>query len=100
MIQGLGVPVVVPWSHSYWGSLVWGVLGLAWSGVMKLLERFLHISWHGDVHYACLILPVQCDTTVETYSPILCDIIFLLECMHELHCVLLYLVFYPKVVDH
>ena len=57
-------------------TLVWGVMVLAWSGVMKLLERFLYISWDGDVHYACLVVPVQCDATVDTPCPILCDFIF------------------------
>ena len=80
--------------------LVWGVLESACSGVLKLVERFLYIYWHGDVQYAFLLVPVQCDATVENPSPILCDIIFLLECMYEVNCVLFSLVFYPKVVDH
>ena len=50
-----------------------GVLGLAWIGVLKLVEHFLYISWHGDVQYAYLIVLVHCDATVETPSPIFCD---------------------------
>ena len=79
---------------------MWRVLGLACIEVLKLLELLINMSWHGDVQYACLVVPVQCDTTVETPSPILCDIIFFLECMYEVHCILFYLVFYPKVVYH
>ena len=77
-----------------------GVMGLAGSGVMKHVHRFLYTSWHGDVQYACLIVLVQCDTTVETPSPIFCDLIFFLECMYEVQCVLFSLVFDPKVVVH
>ena len=80
--------------------LVWVVLRLAWRGVLKLVERFLNIPWHGYVQYVCLVSPFKCDATVETSSPILCDIIFLLECMYEVHCILFSLVFYPKVFDH
>ena len=80
--------------------LVWDVLGSAWCGVLKLVERFLYISWHGDVQYACLAAPVQCDATVETPSPILHDLIFFLDCMYEVQYVLFSLVFDPKVVDH
>ena len=53
-----------------------GVMGLAWSGVMELVEHFIFISWHGDVQYACLVVPAQYDSTLETPSPILCDFIF------------------------
>ena len=79
---------------------MWGVLGSAWSGMLKLLERFLYIYWHGDVQYACLVVPVQCDATVETPSPILCNIIFFLGCMYDVQFVLFSIVFYPKVIDH
>ena len=75
-------------------------MGLAWVRVLELVESFLHISWHGDVQYACLLVTVQCDATVETPSPILCDIIFLLECMYEVQCIHFSLVFYPKVLDN
>ena len=50
--QVLGVSIVVLWSHSLGVPLVGGVLGPAWSGVLELVERFLYISWHGDVQYA------------------------------------------------
>ena len=76
-----------------------GVLGSALSGVLKLVERFLYISWHGDVQYACLVDPVQCDATVETTSPILCGLKFFFECMYEVQFVLFSLVFYTKAVD-
>ena len=49
--------------------LVWGVLGFACSGVVKLVDRFLYTSWYVDA-------PVQCDATVDTPSPILCGVIF------------------------
>ena len=80
--------------------LVWEVLGSAWSGELKLVNRFFYISWHVDVHYACLVVPVQCDATVETFSAMLCELYVFLECMYEVHCVLFSLVFYPKVVNH
>ena len=67
--------------------LVWGVLVVSWIGVLKVVDGFLYISWHADVHYAYFVVPVQCDTTVETPGPILCDLIFLLECMYEVQCV-------------
>ena len=66
----------------------------------KLVERLLYISWHGDLQYACLIVPFKCDATIETPTPILCDLIFFLECMYEAKCVLFSLVFDLKVVDH
>ena len=81
-------------------TLVWGVLGLDCSGVLKLVDHLLSISWHEDVQYACLVFPVQCDATVKTPSPILCDLIFFMECIYEVHCVIFSLVFYPKVVNH
>ena len=77
--------------------LLWGVLGLAWSGVLKLVERFLYISWHVYFQYACLVVTVQCDATVETPSPIFCDIISLLECMYEVHYVLFLLYFISNI---
>ena len=84
-----------------WGvQLVGGVLGLSWSGVQELVEQLLYISWHGDVQYAFLVVPVQCDATVETPCPILCDFIFILECMYEVQCVVLSMVFDSKVVKH
>ena len=76
------------------------VLGFPWSGVLELVERFLYISWYGDVQYALLVVPVQCDATVETPIPILCDLIFFLECMYKVKGVLIYLIFDPKVVYH
>ena len=79
---------------------MWGVLGSDWSGVLKIVERFLYISWHGDVQYAFLIVPLQCDANVETPSTILCYLIFFLKCMYDVQCVLFYLVFDPKVVNH
>ena len=90
----------------WFGAIVWGVtlvgrvILLDRSGVLELVERFLHISWHGYVQYACLVFPVWCDSTVDTHSPILCDFIFFLECMYEVQCVLLSMLFYPKVVEH
>ena len=67
---------------------------------MKRVDRFLYMSCHGDIQYACLVVPVQCDATVEASSPIFRDLIFFLECTYEMHCVLFSLVFYPQVVDH
>ena len=64
------------------------------------MERFLYIYWHGDVQYARLIVPVKCDASVDTPSPILCNFIFFLECMCEVQRVLLSLEFDPKVVNH
>ena len=32
---------------------------------MELVERFLDISWNGDVQYADLLVQVQCDVTVN-----------------------------------
>ena len=58
------------------------MLGLAQSGALKLVERFHYITLHGDVQCAYLVVPVQCDSTVETPIPILCDLIFLLDCMY------------------
>ena len=68
--------------------------------MLELVESFLHISWHGDVQYACLLVTVQCDATVETPSPILCDLIIFLECIYEVHCILISLVFDTKFIDH
>ena len=76
------------------------MLGLAWGGVPELVDSFLYILCHGDIQYACLIVPVQCDATVENPCPILCVFIFFLECMYEVQCVLLSLVFDTKVTDH
>ena len=56
-----------------------GEIGLDWSEVMELVERFLDISWNGDVQYAGLVVQVQCDVTVNTPCPILCYLIFFLE---------------------
>ena len=56
--------------------MVRGVLGSSWSGVLKLMERFLYISCNIDVQYACLVFPVQCDAAVDTPGTILCDFIF------------------------
>ena len=64
------------------------------------MERVLYISWHVDVQYAYLVVPVQCDANVETPSPILCDFIYLLESMYEVQCILLSMVFNTKVVNH
>ena len=65
-----------------WGvPLVGGVLRLEWIGVLELVECFLEISWHGDVHYDGLVVPVQCDATIKTPCQILCYLIFLLECI-------------------
>ena len=84
-----------------WGvTLVGGMLGSVWSGVLELVERFLCISWNGDFQYAYLVVPVQCDSIVYTPCPILCALIFFLECLYEVQCVLLSLVFYSKVVDY
>ena len=79
---------------------VWRVMGLDCSGALKLVDRFPYISWHGDVQYACLVVPVQCEATVENPSPILCDLIFFFECMYEVQCLLFSLVFYPKIFNH
>ena len=79
---------------------MWVVPELAWSVVMKLVECLLYISWNGDVQYACIVVPVQCDATVETPSPILCDLVFFLECIDEVQFALFSHIFHPKVVDH
>ena len=67
---------------------MWVVPELAWSVVMKLVECLLYISWNGDVQYACLVVPVKCDANVETTCTTMDDLIFLLKCMYEVHCVL------------
>ena len=46
------------------------------SGVLKILEVFLGILWHGDVQYAGLVVPVWFNATVETPYQILCYLIF------------------------
>ena len=56
-----------------------GVLGSAWGGVLKLVERLIYISWYGNVHYADLVVPFQCDAAVKTPCPIQCYLIFFLE---------------------
>ena len=76
------------------------VLRSDWSGVFELMECFLEISWHGNVHYAGHILPVKCDYTVKTTCPILCYLIFFLECIYEVLGILSSLVSDSKVVNH
>ena len=73
---------------------------LDWSGVLEIVEVLLDILYHGDVQYAVLLVPVQCNSAINTPFPILCCIIFVLECIYEMLGVLFYLVFYVKVVDH
>ena len=46
---------------------------------MELVECLIYIYWNGDVQYAGLVFPVQCDDTIETPRPILCYFIFSLE---------------------
>ena len=67
-----------------WGvPLVGGVLGSPWGRVLELVKCFLYINCHVYVQYACLVVPVKFDATVENPCPILCAFIFLLECMYE-----------------
>ena len=64
------------------------------------MERFLDISWHVDVQYAGLVVPVQYDATVMTPYPILCYFMFFLECIYEVLGFLSSLVSDSKFMDH
>ena len=57
----------------HWWGECWGRIG---GGALELVERFLGISYHGDIQYARLIVPVQCDANVKTPCPTLCYSIF------------------------
>ena len=68
--------------HFRWcGGIVWGVtlsggvLRSDWSGIQKIMECFLDISWHGDVQCSGHVVISQCDATVNTPWPILCYLI-------------------------
>ena len=47
--------------------------------MMELVKCFLDLYWHGDVQYAGLVVPVQCDAIEKTTCPILCYLIFFME---------------------
>ena len=68
--------------------------------MMELVECFLEIYCHGDVQYAVLVVPVQCDATVNTPVTILCYFIFFLKFIYEVLDVLSFLVFDSKVINH
>ena len=58
------------------------VLGLDWVGVMELVDNLIYLSWHVNFQYSGLVVPVQCDATLETPFPILCYFILFLECIY------------------
>ena len=73
------------------------VMGLAWSGVPKRFKRFIYMSWHRDVQYACIVVPFQWDVTVETSIKILCDLIFSWSAFMRLIVSYFLLYFMPKL---
>ena len=94
----IGVSCFVMLIHSIGGSLVGRVFQLDWRGELELVECFLDISWHGDFQYSGLVVPVQCNTTVNTPCPIFCYLIFSLGAF--IRCWLSSLIWYlmPKLL--
>ena len=95
-IQLLGVPFELLWSHSWGDPLIGGLLCEDFRGVLALVEGFFDIYRHVDVQYACFLVPVQCNDTVESPCPVLCDLIIILCCIYEMLGILFFWYFFPK----
>ena len=68
--------------------------------VLERVECFFDVSWHEDIQYACIVIPVQSNATVNTPCLILCYLILFLECICEAMGFLLSLIYDSKVVDN
>ena len=55
------------------GPAVWRVLRFDWRGMTQSQQRFGDIAGHGDVHVACCVVPIDCETEVASAGPILGD---------------------------
>ena len=46
---------------------MWWVCG---GFVFETLEEFWNVFWHGNVKIMLFVIPIQCDTTVESAGPV------------------------------
>jgi hypothetical protein len=67
-------------------------------GMLVFLQLFDDVTPHGNVEGACVLIPLEADTTVEIAIPILCEFIFFLYAPDEVVYVFLTRIFDTEIV--
>ena len=55
----------------------WQVLSFSFRLVPKLLESFGYVPWHGQVHLALDVVPIEGDADVTSAAPVGGDLVVL-----------------------
>ena len=62
-------------------------------------EGFCHITYHRQVHFAVVLVPIEIQTEVFYALPIAIYFVVLLKHCHEVLRMLFYDIFYAKIID-
>jgi hypothetical protein len=60
-------------------------------------ECTFHITWHGQMDFTFLVVPIECDAQVTSSVPVFFDFVVLLKCLDEVVDVCFVNVFNAKV---
>ena len=72
----------------------------AWCRVLELQQSSFDMIFHAGFECSVVTVPVQVDATVSGACPICFDGAVLLECIHQVFCILLSLVAESKIINN
>ena len=66
----------------------------------ELCECTFNITWHGQVDFAFLVVPIKCDSQVASSFPVLVNFVVLLNCLDKMVDIGFVDVFDSEVIDN
>ena len=76
------------------------VLPFSFWFVPKLLESFGYVPWHGQMHLALDVIPIESDANLAFATPVGGDFVVLFKDRLEVLCVFSSAVFDPKIINY
>ena len=67
--------------------------------VFETLEEFWNVFWHGNVKITLFVIPIQCDTTVESDDPFFRTGVVFVDGVDEMVSILFSDILYAKIVN-
>jgi hypothetical protein len=81
-----------------WNAIVWGEMGLAWTGMFKPNQQVFDVTWHTDATLTLHVVPVDINTRKFITSHVVLGPMEFLEKIKEVVEVFNSNIFYPKVI--
>ena len=63
-------------------------------------KGILEVAWHGQMDFALLVVPVECEAQVSHAFPVSVDFVVLLEDIHEMLSIVLAGVLHAKIINN